>query len=67
MRNRARDNALGADRSPPCGRFTPIADKRSMALLTQSGLEPQGHNPNQSLPLLASRGPQRKVTRGVAD
>jgi hypothetical protein len=35
MKDRARESAAGADPSPTCGSFTPIADKQAVALLTQ--------------------------------
>ena len=35
MKDRAGKSAAGANRSPPCGSFTPIADKQAAALLTR--------------------------------
>jgi hypothetical protein len=32
MRNRAGKSAASANRSPPCGSFTPIANKQAVAL-----------------------------------
>jgi hypothetical protein len=54
MKNRARESASGADRSRARGRFTPKADKQSMALLTHS-------SPGRREPIAAQHWPEHLV------